>query len=37
MAAALKTQVLAEERQNLILEAVGNRAGVCSFINFKAV
>ncbi len=36
MAAPSKHQVLAEERQNMILKAVGNRAGVRSFIDFKA-
>ena len=37
MAATLKTKVLAEERQDVILKTVSNGAGVCTFIDFKTV
>ncbi len=37
MATTFETEVLAEEWQHVILEAVSNSAGVCAFVDFEAV
>jgi hypothetical protein len=32
-----KQKILAEKRHHVILESIANRAGVCSFVDFKTV